>query len=115
MNDPGACGRAIAAVVVAGAIGVLELSGADVVCTAQACACVLKILGLKHVRYEAPTCVYVGEQGYEIIWSCTPSVLSICGLSLLWFARQRVLRFAPHALSSFWSRPFSSLSILSRQ
>ena len=98
MSDPSAWGRAIAAGVLAGAMGVLELSGASEVCIAQAGARVLKILGLKDVEYEATACFYVGEQGYEVIWSCTPTVLSICGLSLLWFARQPVLRYCSTCL-----------------
>ncbi len=50
----------------------------------------LKVSGFVEVLTLDETLFVIGQKGYQIDFWCTPSVLPLCGIALLWFAQQRV-------------------------
>lgn len=49
----------------------------------------LRATGFDDCHLVAPVRFIAGHHGYEVDFWCTPSILPICGIALLWFARQR--------------------------
>jgi len=90
-NDPYGLRRIIVTIGISLALGVLELSGITAKYTACAVAGILGAVGSWSVRYEPQNVIYVVSEAYDVMWYCTPSVLSSCGIVLVWFARQSTI------------------------
>ena len=59
--------------------------------SAEVIAATLRVSGIQGVHFVAPAVFVVRDSAYEIEFWCTPSILPLCGIVLLWFARQRPL------------------------
>ncbi|UCC31407.1 MAG: hypothetical protein JSU86_03850 [Phycisphaerales bacterium] len=53
----------------------------------------LKMSAASDAHLLGATSFVVGHEGYEVDFWCTPSVLPLCGIALLWFAQQRPLAY----------------------
>ena len=54
----------------------------------------LELLGIRPLHIMSSTSFALRHGGYEVDWSCTPIILSWCGIVLLWFARQKIYIYA---------------------
>lgn len=72
-----------------GILGLLELCSLPESLMAIAIYGGLSMIGYDHLHFVNGTTLCVNHQVYVIEWFCTPVVLSLCSMTLLWFARQR--------------------------
>jgi len=54
------------------------------------CLCAV---GYSHLHFTTATSFCVDGYGYHVGWTCTPCVLLLCGIPLLWFRQQSALRY----------------------